>query len=94
MADGQRLEVWLYFQLLSVSGAVLILFAYVAHQLHKMSIDTITYQVLNLVGGSCLTVTACVTRQYGFILMEGSWAVVSAWGLISVLRGRRATPLP
>lgn len=84
----------MFFQVLAISGALLILFAYVAHQLHKMSIDTITYQVLNLVGGSCLTVTACVTRQYGFILMEGSWAVVSAFGLIAVLRGRHATPLP
>jgi hypothetical protein len=87
-------EAFLYFQLLSVCGAVLILFAYIAHQLRKMSIDTVTYQLLNLAGGFCLTVTACVTRQWGFIIMEGSWAVISAWGLWAVLRGRHATPLP
>ena len=80
--------------MLAISGAVLILFAYVAHQLRKLSIDTVSYQLLNFAGGCCLTATACATRQYGFIIMEGSWAVISAWGLWSVLRGRRATPLP
>jgi len=84
----------LFYQVLAIAGAVLILFAYVAHQLRKMSIDTVTYQLLNFLGGCCLTTTAIAGRQVGFILMEGSWAVISAWGLWAVLRGRHATPLP
>jgi hypothetical protein len=84
----------LNYQLLAVAGAVLILFAYLAHQLRKMSIDNVWYQLLNFIGGCCLTATAVAGRQYGFILMEGSWAVISAWGFVSVLRGRHATPLP
>jgi hypothetical protein len=36
-------------------------------------------------------VLAWVESQYGFLLLEGVWAVVSAWGLAQVLRGRAPT---
>jgi hypothetical protein len=84
----------LYFQVLAILGAVLILIAYLAHQLRRMSSETIRYQALNFVGGFFLTVTACVDRQYGFILMEGAWTVISLWGLWNVTRGRHVIPLP
>ncbi|MGZ7031520.1 MAG: CBU_0592 family membrane protein [Thermoanaerobaculia bacterium] len=90
----QDLEAGLYFQVLSIVGAVLILFAYLAHQLRKMSAETIKYQALNFVGGFFLTVTAYVDRQYGFILMEGAWTLISLWGLWNVTRGRHVIPLP
>ena len=47
----------------------------------RIDAETKTYQILNLIGGLCLTVTAIAGRQYGFILLEGSWTVVSAWGV-------------
>jgi hypothetical protein len=85
-------------QLLSISGALLILAAYAAHQLKRMHADTILYQTLNLVGGAFLFITAVVTQQAGFMLMEGSWTLMSAWGLVKVLRGARdaddITPIP
>ena len=84
----------MFFQLLSIVGAVLILIAYLAHQLRKMSAETIQYQALNFVGGFCLLATAWVARQYGFILMEGAWTLISAWGLWNTMRGRHVTPLP
>jgi hypothetical protein len=47
------------------------------------------YLVLNLVGSAVLTVLAWYEQQWGFLLLEGVWAAVSAWGLIQVQRGRR-----
>ncbi len=82
------------FQLISIAGAVLILIAYLAHQLRRMSAESMKYQALNFVGGFFLLVTACAGRQYGFILMEGAWTVISGWGLWNVMRGRHVTPLP
>jgi hypothetical protein len=78
------------FQVLSIFGAVLILAAFAAHQFKRLDAETKTYQILNLIGAFCLTVTAVVTRQYGFILMEGSWTVISAWGVWRVARRSNA----
>ena len=73
-------------QILSLAGAVLILIAFAANQFEKMARETVTYQLLNLFGGAALFITAVAARQYGFILMEGSWVLVSAWALLQLMR--------
>jgi len=69
------------FQLISIVGAILVLAAFAAQQFKRIDAETKTYQILNLIGGFCLTMTAIAGRQYGFILLEGSWTVVSVWGV-------------
>ncbi|MDP2054306.1 MAG: hypothetical protein Q8N52_04570 [Acidobacteriota bacterium] len=75
-------------QAFSVVAALLILFPFAASQLGRLSTRTLSYQLMNLAGSSGLTIVALVERQYGFILLEGTWAIASAVGLVSVLRAR------
>ena len=77
------------YQVVSLTGAIVILTAFAAQQFQRLSSETRTYQSLNLIGGFCLFVAALEARQYGFILMEGSWTIISAWGLWRLARRAR-----
>ena len=68
-------------QVVQIVGALLILAAFTAVQLERMRPDSRLYLVLNLVGSAFLAVLAVIAQQWGFVLLEGVWAIVSAWGL-------------
>jgi hypothetical protein len=74
----------LIFQIVQIIGAVLILSAYGAHQMKHMNAEGTLYQTLNMFGGLFLCITAVADRQYGFIMLEGTWTIISAWGLWKV----------
>jgi hypothetical protein len=71
-------------QVIQIVGALLILAAFTAVQLERMRPDSRLYLALNLVGSAILAVLAVAAHQWGFVLLEGVWAIVSAWGLVSI----------
>jgi hypothetical protein len=70
-------------------GAIMILVAFVGAQLGAVRPDAVSYLALNLVGSAVLAADAWWGRQWGFLLLEGVWAVVSLGGLVATLRGSR-----
>jgi hypothetical protein len=75
------------FQALQLAAALLILIAFTASQLKRMPADSLAYLLLNLIGSAILAVEAAWTSQWGFVLLEGSWALVSAASLLRHARG-------
>lgn len=73
--------------LLQLIGALLILVPFAAVQLGRSSPASIGYLALNLVGSLLLAVLALADSQWGFLLLETVWALVSAWGLTRRARG-------
>ena len=79
-------------EVLQVVGAVFILIAFAAIQRGTMEPHARSYLVLNLVGGLVLGYVAVAEKDWGFLLLEIVWTIVSAWGLLQVMRGRPPTP--
>jgi hypothetical protein len=76
-------------QVIQIIGALIILGAFAGSQLGGLPTDSRRYLTLNVVGSAILTVLAVIEGQIGFILLEGVWAIVSAWSLF-VLLGEEA----
>ena len=74
-------------QIVSLIGSMAILAAFAAGQFKRLEQTSLLYIVLNFVGSAILTVVAIVERQWGFLLLEGVWALISLWSLVKVLRG-------
>lgn len=76
-------------QITQLVGAVLILVSFIAAQRGTLTTHSAIYLVLNLVGSIALAVSAALDTQWGFLLLETVWAIVSLWGL---LNRRRSQP--
>jgi hypothetical protein len=74
-------------QAIQIVGALMILAGFTAAQLGRMRVDSRAYLALNLVGSAILAYLAVIEEQWGFVLLETVWALVSGWSLVRVLRG-------
>ena len=79
-------------QVLSVIGAVAILAAFAANQLGWLRPSQPSYAIANLVGAGILTVVAVVDGQVGFVVLQGTWTLISLWGIARILRGDASFP--
>ncbi len=77
-------------QVISVLGALVILGAYAANLSGWVDSSNLSYLVANFLGSAVLTVIAVIDQQIDFILLEGTWVLVSLWGIVSALRGDRS----
>jgi hypothetical protein len=75
-------------QLFQIAGALMILAAFCFAQLRGLDQRSYVYLVLNLIGSAILAVLAFQGRQWGFVLLEGVWAIVSFGSVLSRLRER------
>jgi len=80
-------------QFVQIFGSLLVLAGFAAAQRGILDPKSRIYLLLNLAGSAILAVEAFLGRQWGFLLLEGVWAAVSAVGLVAVLRtSGQATP--
>lgn len=76
-------------QYIQIIGAVLVLLGYALGQLGRIDPRSKGYLLLNLVGAGLLALAAFWGRQWGFLVLNGTWAVIS---LVNLVRTSAASP--
>ena len=74
-------------QLIAGVGAALVLAVYFALQRGWLDRNDRAYNAMNFFGAAMLTWVAVIDGRWGFIILEGVWALLSLPGLI-----RRSQP--
>lgn len=77
-------------EIIEVVAALMVLGAFAGSQLGRMDQHKVPYLVLNLIGTGVLAWLAGVERSWGFLLLEGVWALISGIALLALLRRRRS----
>ena len=77
-------------EVIQIVGAIAILAGFALAQFGYVDQRSYSYLLLNLVGAAILAVSAYIEKQWGFVILEVVWTLVSAWGLASRLRARNA----
>jgi hypothetical protein len=75
-------------QVVQMVGALLILAGFILSQRNLLDADSYLYLIINLTGAAILAVLAFQSQRWGFVLLEGVWALVALAGLILRLLGK------
>ena len=68
-------------QIVQLAGALFILSAFILAQMKRLRPESAVYLLLNFIGAGLLSVVAFVDRDWGFVLLEVVWTLVSGAGL-------------
>ena len=75
-------------QVIQIVGALMILAAFGADQFKLIKSSSVLYLTLNFVGSAILSVVAFIEGQWGFVMLEVVWALISLWKLFQAMTGR------
>ena len=67
--------------LVQIAGSLLVLFGFLGAQRGWFGQRSRIYLIVNALGSTTLAIAALADRQWGFLLLEGVWAIVSVTGL-------------
>lgn len=70
-------------QVVELVGAALILVPFIWSTIGSLSPHSAKFLWLNLLGGAMLTVSAVGNHQWGFVVLESTWTVVSFWRIVN-----------
>ena len=75
-------------EVLQWTAAIVVLAAFALSQWGAWSVLSYRYLVCNFLGGAGLSAAALLSHQWGFVLLEGVWALVAARTIVVRLGGR------
>lgn len=77
------------FQLIQIIGALLNMGAFALLHFEIAPSSALRYLVPNWLGSVLLVVSAYADRQWGFLMLEAAWVLVTGFAITARLRGRQ-----
>lgn len=75
-------------ELLQWVAAIVVLVAFGLSQWGLWSVISYRYLVCNFLGGAGLSAAAVLSNQWGFVVLEGVWALVAGRSILVRMSGR------
>jgi len=75
--------------LLGWLGAILLLLGYFLTSRSYLEINSLKYQLLNLIGALSLVIYSCYYEAYPFILINAFWSIISIFQLVKIFKMRK-----
>lgn len=88
LANMQTFE-WDLHQIVSMTGAIMVLAAFLASSFGAMDRERLTYAVLNWLGTALLAWTVWSPFNAGLFLVEFVWSIASFWLVVQAVRAKR-----
>ena len=76
-------------EVLGIFSAILALAAFIGNEYHKLSSDSVWYDLMNFLAGTGLIIYAISINAIPFVLTNGVWATVSFIDLVKYARKRK-----
>lgn len=72
-------------------GVMLMLTGFLLNIMDKLDNDNIFYILLNFIGGIMACIASCLIDYTPFIILEGTWSIVSGWAIYDyVIRTKKS----
>ena len=67
-------------------GVTILLIAYFLNLTDKIGKDSLAYLQMNFFGAGLACLASVLMRYLPFIILEGSWTIISAFGILKYVR--------
>ena len=79
----------IFADIVGVLGVGLVVVAYALLQLEKITVNHITYSLLNMLGSFGIMFSLNWTWNLPSFVIQSFWILISLYGIVKVLRGKR-----
>jgi len=71
---------------IGIVGSLLMLLAFILNIIDKIDDDDLLYILLNFFGAGIACYASYMIPYYPFVVLEGVWTLVSAWGIYDYIK--------
>ncbi|MCI4443721.1 MAG: hypothetical protein JHC39_09495 [Lentimicrobium sp.] len=69
-------------------GVTILLVAYFLNLNNKLEKDSVVYLQMNFIGAGLACLASVLMNYWPFIILEGSWTIVSAFGILKHIKNK------